>query len=157
MTEQEYKVHENRIRRASERQGFRLEKSRSRDERSIDYGTYQLVDNQTNTVVSHGLPGGYGLDLADVGEFLFEDVPVHVDLDGTLNFQATGGEPIIRYRVWDTSQLGARLGVQMEDGWVLYYIRKDGLVGEELLYNRDIDSVAEAKADAQEYVRRKLR
>lgn len=70
MTEQEYKVLENRIRRAAERQGLRLEKSRARDPRAVTYRTYQLVDPSTNTIAALGLQGGYGLSLDDVAREL---------------------------------------------------------------------------------------
>ena len=45
------KIRENRLRRVADRQGLRLEKSRRRDPRAIDYGMYMLVDPSTNTVV----------------------------------------------------------------------------------------------------------
>jgi hypothetical protein len=72
MTTQEYKVLENRLRRAANRQGLRLEKSRARDPRAIGYGTYHLVDVDTNTLASYGYQQGYGLNLEDVWRFLFE-------------------------------------------------------------------------------------
>jgi hypothetical protein len=72
--EQEVKVRENRLRRAAERQGLRLEKSRRRDSHALGYGTYQLVDANTNALVAHGLPstraGAYGLTLDDVEQEL---------------------------------------------------------------------------------------
>ncbi len=71
MTSQDYKVLENRLRRAAARQGLRLEKSRLRDHRAIGYGTYQLVDDATDTVVSSGLPSGYGLGLDQVAQHLY--------------------------------------------------------------------------------------
>jgi hypothetical protein len=37
------KVRENRLRRWAEDQGYKLEKSRRRDPRAKDYGTYRLV------------------------------------------------------------------------------------------------------------------
>ena len=37
-------MRENRLRRAADRQGLRLLKSRSRDPRAIDYGLFALVD-----------------------------------------------------------------------------------------------------------------
>ena len=40
------KVHENRLRRMAERQGYKLEKSRRRDPRATDYGTFMLVPAQ---------------------------------------------------------------------------------------------------------------
>lgn len=39
------KVRENRLRRAAERQGFMLVKSRRRDPRALDYGLYVLVED----------------------------------------------------------------------------------------------------------------
>ena len=46
------KSRETRLRRAAERQGLVLQKSRRRDPRAIDYGGYKLVDLQTNAVVA---------------------------------------------------------------------------------------------------------
>ena len=40
----EQKVLENRLRRMAARQGLQLIKSRRRDPRALDYGTYSLVD-----------------------------------------------------------------------------------------------------------------
>jgi hypothetical protein len=48
------KVLENRLRRMAERRGLRLEKSRRRDPRAADYGTYQLIENEANSIVSFG-------------------------------------------------------------------------------------------------------
>ncbi len=48
----ETKMIENRLRRAAERQGLRLEKSRSRDARAIDYGLFALVDVETDLPVN---------------------------------------------------------------------------------------------------------
>jgi hypothetical protein len=39
----QHKVRENRLRRAAYRQGLRLEKSRRRDPRAVDYGTDLLL------------------------------------------------------------------------------------------------------------------
>lgn len=46
MTESEFKVHENRLRRMADRQGLRLVKSRTRDPLAQNYGVYWLVDKQ---------------------------------------------------------------------------------------------------------------
>jgi hypothetical protein len=51
------KARENRARRAAERRGFRLEKSRRRDRLAIGYGKYQLINAASNTVASLG--GGW--------------------------------------------------------------------------------------------------
>ena len=64
--EQEEKVRENRLRRMAERQGLRLERSRRRDPRALDYGSYQLVEVLTNTVAASGGPNGFGLTLDEV-------------------------------------------------------------------------------------------
>ena len=64
------KVRENRARRAAERQGLMLVKSRRRDPRAWDYGTYMLMDARANTVVASGGQSGYGLDLDAVEEEL---------------------------------------------------------------------------------------
>lgn len=65
-----FKVFENRLRRAAWRQGYRLEKSRRRDERSMTFGMYRLVDLLHGGVVGAGPisdgAGGYGLDIGDV-------------------------------------------------------------------------------------------
>lgn len=72
MTEVEYKVLENKLRRSATRQGLRLEKSRARDPRAVDYSTYHLVDVATNTIASSGNQSGYGLGLHEIGQVLAE-------------------------------------------------------------------------------------
>jgi hypothetical protein len=60
MSEDEFKVAENRARRMAQRQGLKLEKCSRRDPWAIGYGTYQLVcpeDEPTDN---------FGLTLADV-------------------------------------------------------------------------------------------
>lgn len=66
------KVRENRLRRAAQRQELRLEKSRARDSRDTTYGTYQLRDLSTDTVVRSRLchRRGFGLSLEEVEDFL---------------------------------------------------------------------------------------
>jgi hypothetical protein len=59
MTDREYKVRENRARRAAGRQGICLEKSH-RATRAIGFGTYRLVDAQTNVIVRAKPTGGTG-------------------------------------------------------------------------------------------------
>lgn len=70
---QRQKVRENSLRRAAARQGLRLVKSRRRDPRAFDYGTYMVVDVETN-VVMLGEPlfaSSYGsADLDDVEIYL---------------------------------------------------------------------------------------
>jgi hypothetical protein len=69
------KIRENRLRRMAERQGLRLEKSRRRDPRAVDYGTYWLIDgppsNGGNWRARTVLVGGdYGTGLDAIEEAL---------------------------------------------------------------------------------------
>jgi hypothetical protein len=48
----EEKVTENRLRRAADRRGLRLAKSRSRDVNAVDYGLYALIDIETGGAVN---------------------------------------------------------------------------------------------------------
>jgi hypothetical protein len=70
MMDTDAKVRENRLRRMAERQGLRLEKSRRRDPRAVDYGKYMLVNPTINGVVAGIVAGRPGFDLDDVEEFL---------------------------------------------------------------------------------------
>lgn len=45
------KVRENKLRRISERRGFRIEKSRRKDPQAVDFGGYMLIDVRSNAVV----------------------------------------------------------------------------------------------------------
>ena len=65
-TPTQLKVTENRLRRAAQRQGLGLAKSRTRDPRALDYGRYQLYDLATNSVAAGELGGTLGLGLEDV-------------------------------------------------------------------------------------------
>jgi hypothetical protein len=67
------KIRENRLRRAAQRQGLQLQKSRRRDTRAYDWGTYQLVDPYTNTLVAYGGRSGYGLSLDEIEEALSKE------------------------------------------------------------------------------------
>jgi hypothetical protein len=51
MTDQAEKIRENRLRRAAERQGFVLRKSRRRDPRAKDYGVYWLLKEHRADVI----------------------------------------------------------------------------------------------------------
>ena len=70
-------VRENRLRRMAKRQGLRLEKSRRRDPRALDYGGYWLIDGPSSnggnwrarTVI---VGGEYGVDLDTIEQALNE-------------------------------------------------------------------------------------
>jgi hypothetical protein len=66
-------VRENRLRRMAARQGLRLEKSRRRDTRAIDFNGYMLVDVRLNGVVCGGEPFPYSATLDDVEAYLMRD------------------------------------------------------------------------------------
>ena len=53
MTDSEYKVLENRLRRAARRQGLHLEKSRTRDPQALDFGRYWLLDDRNIVFYGH--------------------------------------------------------------------------------------------------------
>ena len=57
--EQADKVRENRLRRMADRQGYVLRKSRVRDPRALDYGTYWLVNQRTGGIDFGRAPGDY--------------------------------------------------------------------------------------------------
>ena len=57
----DYKIRENRLRRMAQRQGLILRKSRRRDPRATDYGTYTLTNMHTNNL-EYGQYGIIGLD-----------------------------------------------------------------------------------------------
>ena len=68
MTEE--KIRENRLRRMAQRQGLVLSRSRRRDPRALDFGTYMLLSAKTSAVVAQGVESGYGLSLDDVEQQL---------------------------------------------------------------------------------------
>ena len=47
-----------------------MEKSRRRDPRALDYGTYQIVRKADGELVAQGSQSSYGLSLDDVERFL---------------------------------------------------------------------------------------
>jgi hypothetical protein len=54
----------------ADRQGLRLEKSRRRDQRAIDFNGYMLIDIRLNGVVCGGDPFPYSASLDDVEAYL---------------------------------------------------------------------------------------
>ena len=116
MTDQEYKVRENRLRRAAERQGLRLQKSRARDPRALGFGTYQLVDADNNFPVwaDWTLGRGYGLDLTEVADYLFpmnNDIPAAVQRMLTVKTKVKRAD--IEALQLEFSQAGDRRGVDI--------------------------------------------
>ena len=63
------KVRENRLRRAANRQGLKLIKSRRRDPRALDFGAYWLVTASGNVIVT----SEQGTDLDGAEGYLFPD------------------------------------------------------------------------------------
>jgi len=72
------KVRENRLRRAAGRHGLRLVKSRRRDPRAADFGSYGLFDASTRGVVlgDGQVANGYGCDLDEVETWLNGTHPI---------------------------------------------------------------------------------
>jgi hypothetical protein len=56
------KIRENRLRQMAARQGLRVEKSRRRDPRALDYGVFWLIEDRTNVLVCGDLDLGTDLD-----------------------------------------------------------------------------------------------
>ena len=68
--EETAKVKENRVRRAAQRQGMVLAKSRARDPRALGYGTYQLRGENGQVIKGGSLKGGWGLTLDQIEQRL---------------------------------------------------------------------------------------
>ena len=66
------KVQENRLRRMAQRQGLFLAKSRRRDTRAVDWGTYGLLDTNSGTVACGDTSTGYGMSLDEIEAALNE-------------------------------------------------------------------------------------
>lgn len=70
------KVRENRVRRMAERQGLQLIKSRTRDPRALDYGSYMLLDGDrvvlggTRRKLGRRFKRGMGASLDEIEAFL---------------------------------------------------------------------------------------
>lgn len=60
------KVRENRLRRAARRQGLTLEKSRTRDPRALDHGTYHLRNDAGRIIAKGTTRAAYGLSLDQI-------------------------------------------------------------------------------------------
>jgi hypothetical protein len=69
MTDTAFKVIENKARRMAERQGLELMKSRRRDPRATDFGTYKLIAAGTGELI-YGATTGYGLTLTEIYAYL---------------------------------------------------------------------------------------
>jgi len=92
----EDKVRENKLRRMAERQGRKLEKSRRRDPRAVDYGGYMLLDARTNAVIAGDSPFAYSLTLDDVEAMVGDDI--HVVAEPDLPVQPDRlGRPTLRF------------------------------------------------------------
>ena len=78
ITDQETKVKENRLRRIAQRRGYRLEKSRRRDPKAIDYDGFMLVDALKNFAVFGYHPFAYSASIDDVESYLDEEPGVRL-------------------------------------------------------------------------------
>jgi hypothetical protein len=61
---------EETLRQMALRQGLALEKSRKRNPSAPGYGTYQLVDRETGTIVALGPSSGFGLTADEIEAIL---------------------------------------------------------------------------------------
>jgi hypothetical protein len=96
----EEKVREARARRAAQRQGLKLVRSRRRDAQAADFGRYTLVDPDTNRAVAGELDSASAMTLDDVEAWLSSPGPVSVEVtveDGrrVVRRSITGGDGTI--------------------------------------------------------------
>jgi len=84
------KVRENKMRRISQRRGFRLLKSRRRDSQAIGYGGYMIVDDRTNAVVLGANPFAFFASLEDIEEFFGESKKGRNDGEGAARNDSSG-------------------------------------------------------------------
>ena len=68
----EVKKQENRLRDTADRRGYKLMKSRTRDELALDYGLYALIDHNTSGAANPSQANGriYSWTLDDVEKYL---------------------------------------------------------------------------------------
>jgi hypothetical protein len=167
MSASEYKVLENRCRRAARRRGLVLRKSRARDPRAQTYRTYGRADTNTREHVAGNPDTGYGLTLTEVALYLFDSpgpFPIHLERSvgrEFRDFNETNGEPILSYRTPTAHQLvnqqrlrkGQRFKGGMPVGWVLSYLTKgDNGIGEHITGITDLNKVHEAAEAAQQHL-----
>ncbi|MDQ0725699.1 hypothetical protein [Microbacterium sp. W4I20] len=107
------KTREIRLRRAAQRQGLSLHKSRSRDPRAIGHGLFHIADGNNTAVAGHGLTG-HEMSLDDVEVYLADaqDFDVHFE-----NF--TGHAELEQTRPFLWWQEHYRLGNRTFSGWML--------------------------------------
>jgi len=92
MSRQDYRVLENKVRRALERQEFRLSRNRRRDPRASDYGLYTVTDPLLG-------PIDKPMTLIEVIEWLNAGVPAEALSPTTPRI--TNGAAIVLHRVLD--------------------------------------------------------
>lgn len=64
------KVLENRCRRALQRRGLQLVKSRQRDPHAAGYGGFAIIDPSANAIVAGGIGSHEAMDLDEVRAWL---------------------------------------------------------------------------------------
>jgi len=73
------KVRENRLRRMAARQGYRVQKSRTRDPRARSHGGYCIIDVDGNYAVAGMHPWEFCFSLEDVEGWLTDDEDERVE------------------------------------------------------------------------------
>lgn len=67
------KAREARLRRTAHRNGYMLQKSRTRDPWIPGYGCYRIVDTATNLLAAGGAGNGYSMTLEEVEVWFIDD------------------------------------------------------------------------------------
>lgn len=143
------KVRENRVRRAADRQGYILVKSRRRDPRALDYGRFVLVENRAG---NRSLGGQAAIsEFADSAGYTLDEIearlwPVHLidpvpEDPGRIGFDENE-TPIL---MWEKYPFKGR----WEETWVV-----STADGEAYPLGADHDDVSYAKLLAARYLAR---
>jgi hypothetical protein len=72
LSEDECRRIEALCRRAARRQGYQVQKSRSRDPRAPDHGLYRIVDCENGNIQNGSLWTTYSMSLGDVADWLVQ-------------------------------------------------------------------------------------
>lgn len=99
------KTREIRLRRAAERQGMTLHKSRVRDPRAIGYGLFHVADGNNNVLAGGGLLG-FSMNLDEIEVYLAGVDDLDVYFENPLGDYWGGERPILEWtgRGWLLSE-----------------------------------------------------
>jgi hypothetical protein len=109
---------EVRLRRAGERQGLRLHKSRTRDPLAVGYGLFHLTDMQ-NRLVAGGDLAGHSMSIDDVEVYLAAAEDFAVYFGDTHGVYADDERPILEWHDSYPTATKRDVGAWDAQGWLL--------------------------------------